>query len=43
MNLFKIYPCNLCKGYVRSYAKFLRLPDSVWENIVFAETEKKMI
>lgn len=36
----KSTPSIFVKGYVRSYAKFLRLPDSVWENIVFAETEK---
>lgn len=36
----KSTPTIFVKGYVRSYAKFLRLPDSVWENIVFAETEK---
>lgn len=36
----KSTPAIFVKGYVRSYAKFLRLPDSVWENIVFAETEK---
>lgn len=36
----KSTPEIFVKGYVRSYAKFLRLPDSVWENIVFAETEK---
>lgn len=36
----KSTPAIFVKGYVRSYAKFLRLPDSVWENIVFAETEQ---
>ncbi|AWP54551.1 Cytoskeleton protein RodZ [Haemophilus influenzae] len=36
----KSTPAIFVKGYVRSYAKFLRLADSVWENIVFAETEK---
>ncbi|CBW28666.1 TPA: RodZ domain-containing protein [Haemophilus influenzae] len=36
----KSTPSIFVRGYVRSYAKFLRLPDSVWENIVFAETEK---
>ncbi|HHF3843570.1 TPA: RodZ domain-containing protein [Haemophilus influenzae] len=36
----KSTPSIFVKGYVCSYAKFLRLPDSVWENIVFAETEK---
>ena len=36
----KSTPSIFVKGYVRSYAKFLRLPDSVWENIAFAETEK---
>lgn len=36
----KSTPAIFVKGYVRSYAKFLRLPDSMWENIVFAETEK---
>lgn len=36
----KSTPAIFVKGYVRSYAKFLRLPDSVWENIVFAEAEK---
>lgn len=36
----KSTPAIFVKGYVRSYAKFLRLPDSVWENIVFAETKK---
>ncbi|PRM06323.1 Cytoskeleton protein RodZ [Haemophilus influenzae] len=36
----KSTPSIFVKGYVRSYAKFLRLPDSVWKNIVFAETEK---
>lgn len=36
----KSTPAIFVKGYVRSYAKFLRLPDSAWENIVFAETEK---
>lgn len=36
----KSTPSIFVKGYVRSYAKFLRLPDSVWESIVFAEIEK---
>lgn len=36
----KSIPATFMKGYVRSYAKFLRLPDSVWEDIAFAETEK---
>ena len=36
----KSTPAIFVKGYVRSYAKFLRLPDSVWENITFAENDK---
>ena len=36
----KATPAIFVKGYVRSYAKFLRLPDSVWENITFAENGK---
>lgn len=36
----KSIPSTFMKGYVRSYAKFLHLPDSVWENVAFAETEK---
>ena len=36
----KSTPAIFIKGYVRSYAKFLRLPDSVWENITFAENDK---
>ena len=36
----KSTPSIFVKGYVRSYSKFLRLPDSVWENITFAENDK---
>ena len=36
----KSTPAIFIKGYVRSYAKFLRLPDSVWKNITFAENDK---
>ena len=36
----KSTPAIFIKGYVRSYAKFLRLPDSVWGNITFAENDK---
>ena len=36
----KSTPAIFVKGYVRSYTKFLRLPDSVWENITFAENDK---
>ena len=36
----KSTPAIFVKGYVRSYAKFLRLPDSVWGNITFAENDK---
>ena len=36
----KSTPTIFVKGYVRSYAKFLRLPDSVWESITFAENDK---
>ena len=36
----KSTPAIFVKGYVRSYAKFLRLPDSVWESITFAENDK---
>ena len=36
----KSTPTIFVKGYVRSYAKFLRLPDSVWGNITFAENDK---
>ena len=36
----KSTPAIFVKGYVRSYSKFLRLPDSVWENITFAENDK---
>ena len=36
----KSTPTIFVKGYVRSYAKLLRLPDSVWENITFAENDK---
>ena len=36
----KSTPAIFVKGYVRSYAKFLRLPDSVWENIVLLKQKK---
>lgn len=36
----KSTPAIFVKGYVRSYTKFLRLPDSVWESITFAENDK---
>lgn len=36
----KSTPATFIKGYVRSYAKFLHLPDSVWTNISFGETER---
>ena len=36
----KSTPAIFVRGYVRSYAKFLRLPDSVWESITFAENDK---
>ena len=38
--LQKSTPAIFVKGYVRSHAKFLRLPGSVWENITFAENDK---
>lgn len=36
----KNVPVTFMKGYVRSYGKFLRLPESLWENISFGEDEK---
>lgn len=36
----KNVPATFMKGYVRSYAKFLRLPDSAWANVAFGETQK---
>lgn len=37
----KNVPATFMKGYVRSYGKFLRLPESLWANVSFGEEEKK--
>lgn len=36
----KNIPAAFMKGYVRSYARFLRLPDQLWENQSFGESTK---
>lgn len=36
----KNVPATFMKGYVRSYGKFLRLPESLWANLTFGEVEK---
>lgn len=36
----KNVPATFMKGYVRSYGRFLRLPESLWANLSFGETEK---
>ncbi|OOF71072.1 helix-turn-helix domain-containing protein [Rodentibacter caecimuris] len=35
----KNIPATFMKGYVRSYARFLRLPDQLWENQFFGQIE----
>ena len=36
----KNVPSTFVRGYVRSYAKFLRLPDSAWADVAFGESQK---
>ena len=36
----KNVPATFMKGYVRSYGRFLRLPESLWADLSFGETEK---
>ncbi|MBF0751626.1 MULTISPECIES: RodZ family helix-turn-helix domain-containing protein [unclassified Pasteurella] len=36
----KNVPATFMKGYVRSYGKFLRLPETLWANLSFGEDEK---
>ena len=36
----KNVPATFVKGYVRSYGKFLRLPESLWNDLSFGETEQ---
>lgn len=36
----KNVPATFIKGYVRSYARFLRLPESAWAELSFGEGEK---
>nr|WP_226692968.1 RodZ family helix-turn-helix domain-containing protein [Rodentibacter sp. JRC1] len=36
----KNVPATFMKGYVRNYGKFLRLPESLWADLSFGETEK---
>ena len=33
----KNVPSTFMKGYVRSYTKFLRIPESEWEHLTFGE------
>lgn len=40
MNLSKKCTFNLLRGYVRSYAKFLRIPDAEWAHLTFGEAHK---
>lgn len=36
----KNVPATFMKGYVRNYGRFLRLPETLWENLSFGEDEK---
>lgn len=36
----KNVPSTFLKGYVRSYAKFLRIPDAEWAHLTFGEAHK---
>ena len=36
----KNVPSTFLRGYVRSYAKFLRIPDAEWANLTFGEAHK---
>lgn len=36
----KNVPSTFLRGYVRSYAKFLRIPESEWEHLTFGEAYK---
>lgn len=36
----KSIPATFMRGYVRSYAKFLKLPESVWVHASFGEDHK---
>lgn len=36
----KNIPSTFLRGYVRSYAKFLRIPDAEWANLTFGEAHK---
>lgn len=36
----KNVPSTFLRGYVRSYAKFLRIPDAEWAHLTFGETHK---
>ena len=40
MNLSKKCAINFMKGYVRSYTKFLRIPESEWAHLTFGEAYK---
>ena len=41
MNLSKKnVPSTFLRGYVRSYAKFLRIPDAEWAHLTFGEAHK---
>ena len=36
----KDVPSTFLRGYVRSYAKFLRIPDAEWTHLTFGEAHK---
>ena len=36
----KNVPSTFLRGYVRSYAKFLRIPDAEWAHLTFGEAHK---
>ena len=36
----KNIPSTFLRGYVRSYAKFLRIPDAEWAHLTFGEAHK---
>lgn len=38
--IHKSIPATFMKGYVRSYAKLLKLPDELWENADFGDVQK---
>ena len=35
----KNVPSTFLRGYVRSYAKFLRIPDAEWAHLTFGEAQ----